>query len=100
MLSTRRFDPEISISLRSTTKIATHLLLISALAVSVCCLFSAPTLAQGSLSLGTVDTPVACTPTTCTCDPNNGWYSYNGTNLNCFKTTVRGCQNANDWSLT
>ena len=84
MLSTRRLDPEISITLRSTTKIATHLLLISALAVSVCCLFSAPTLAQGSLSLGTVDTPVACTPTTCTCDPNNGWYSYNGTNLNCF----------------
>jgi hypothetical protein len=95
MLSTRRFSPEGSISLRSTTKIATHLLLISALAVSVCCLFSAPTFAQGSLSLGTVDTPTAGTFTA------NGWYSYTAPNrnvypVNCLQTTVRNCSNAAD----
>jgi hypothetical protein len=94
-------DPrfERAISLRSTTKIATRLLLFSALAV-IGCLFSVSTYAQGSLSLGTLDTP-----TTATCQTTDGWYyhtdsSHNTHPLNCLQTTVRNCASANPWHLT
>src|SRR5882672_10749542 len=100
MLSTRRFDLVSSVSLRPATKIATHLLLISVLATALCCLFSAPANAQGSLSLGTVDTPTGGT-----CNTSDGWYYYTDPNhnvhyLNCLQTTVRSCQNAAAWPLT
>src|SRR5229473_574665 len=100
MLSARRFDPERSISIRPTTKIATHLLVISALAVIVCCLLSAPTFAQGSLGLGMVDAP---TPGTCL--STDHWYYYTDPNHNiynetCLQTTVRNCQNTADWPVT
>jgi hypothetical protein len=66
------------------------------MAVIVCGLFSALTYAQGSLSLGTVDTPTAGT-----CNTSDGWYSYNGVHpVNCLQTTVRNCSNAADWPLT
>jgi hypothetical protein len=100
MLATRRRVSERATKLGSITTIATHLLVAFALAVVVCCLFSTTSLAQGSLSLGTVDTP-----TTGTCNTSDGWYYYTDPGstkhyLNCRQTTVRNCQNAADWPLT
>ena len=100
MLSVHRSTCRCSVSAGSTRKIATHVLVVSALAVIACCLAPAPTYAQGSLSLGTVDTP-----TTGTCQTTDGWYYYtdpsnNVHTLNCLQTTVRNCTNANPWPLT
>jgi hypothetical protein len=100
MLATRRRVSEAPAKLGSITTIAAHLFVTLTLAVVVCCLFSTATYAQGSLSLGTVDTP-----TTVTSNTSDGWYyytdpSHNVHNLNCLQTTVRSCSNAADWPLT
>jgi hypothetical protein len=100
MLSARRLTLKYRLSLKSTRKIATSLLLVSALAMIVCCLLPAASYAQGSLSLGTV-----ATPTPWTCPATDGWYVYtdvsgNNHTLNCFQTTVSGCANASPWLMT
>jgi hypothetical protein len=100
MLSARRFSHECLISLTLVPRNAAHLLLLFALAVVFCCLFSVSACAQGSLSLGTVDTP-----TTATCPTTDGWYyytdpSHNVHPLNCRQTTVRNCANTQPWSMT
>jgi hypothetical protein len=91
MLSTHRSGTEYLISLRSTTTIATKLLLVSTLAVIACCIFSIPTYAQGSLSIGMLATNGSPT----SCNNGNGWYYFNNNfavvPMNCQAATVSSC---------
>jgi hypothetical protein len=95
--------PEYSHRLTSKITIAARAFIVFALAVIAFEFLAFPThpvyASSGSLSLGTVATPVPLTPC-----PGNGWYSYvnNGQNvpMNCFTSTVQNCPDAQDLSLT
>ncbi|MFZ0322307.1 MAG: hypothetical protein WAL56_24480 [Candidatus Sulfotelmatobacter sp.] len=84
MSTTRNCGPECPISLRPKTTTANRVLIVSALAVIACCLFSTLAQAQyGSLPIGQV-TP----PTAQSCN-GSGWYP----GINCYSATITGCTN-------
>jgi hypothetical protein len=92
MLTTRNSGPEYPISLKPKIKTATKLLIISALAVIACCLFSTLAQAQyGSLPVGQV-TGV----TSASCLSSSGWYP----GMNCYSATISGCTNTTNMNFT
>jgi hypothetical protein len=102
MSSTRKSGTENSISLTSTTKIATRILLVSTLAVIGFCLLATPVQpvhASGSLSLGTI----TVNPNVQNCNPASGWYYYRSGQTDyyahCQAATVT-CSNVANLTLT
>jgi hypothetical protein len=98
MSGTHRLSPERSISLGSTAKIATKLLLVSTLAVIAFCLLAAPVgpvhaSGGGSLSTGTITWP-GTGPYNCL---GADWFAYTDSSgnvhyMSCYQTTVN-CPN-------
>ncbi|HEV3307350.1 MAG TPA: hypothetical protein VGZ91_13005 [Candidatus Sulfotelmatobacter sp.] len=95
MSRTRNSGPECPISLRPKTTITTKVLIVSALAVIACCLFSISASAQTPLSLGTLTT--LGNPSSCNSGSGFYYYIYPNTGLaldmNCQAAKVSGCNN-------
>ncbi|MFZ0319901.1 MAG: hypothetical protein WAL56_12315 [Candidatus Sulfotelmatobacter sp.] len=103
MSTTRNAGPDCPISLRPKTTTATKVLIVSALAVIACCLFSISASAQTPLPLGTLNT--VGTPSSCSSGSGFYYYVYPNTgiaiNMSCQAATVTGCTvNTKAWSVT
>ena len=95
MASTPSSEPERRNNLTSTIKIATRLLLISALALVALCLLTVPThpvhaSSGGSLQLGSI-----AVQSSITC-PGGQWLH----GMTCFPAVLTGCQNVDQISFT